>query len=78
MYLPESDKRLTGTIHFHLSKSPTVQREATFMMLNGDFRRNQTWIVYAYYTGSSKLEVTAVKVTDWEDGGETDHQIHNW
>ena len=78
VYLPESDKRLTGTVTFHLSSKMGEQHKAQFMMLNGDFRRNQTWIVYVYYTGSSRLEVTSVKVTDWEDGGEWEHQIHNW
>lgn len=76
-YLPESDKRLTGTVTYHLG-SETTQRTASFTMLNGDFRRNQTWIVYIYYSGSSKLDITSVKVTDWEDGGQTDHSIHNW
>ena len=76
-YLPESDKKLTGTISYHLNNEQTT-RTASFSMLNGDFRRNQTWIVYAYYTGSSKLEVITVKVTDWEDGGTWDHNVHNW
>lgn len=78
VYLPESDKRLTGTITFHLSGSPSELRTTRFMMLSGDFRRNQTWIVYVYYTGSSKLDITSVRVTDWEDGGSWDHDIHNW
>lgn len=77
-YLPESDKKLTGTISYHLNDEPAATREASFSMLNGDFRRNQTWIVYAYYTGSSKLEVITVKVTDWEDGGTWNHNVHNW
>ena len=78
VYLPESDKRLTGTIYFHLGTESVASRTASFMMLNGDFRRNQTWIVYIYYSGSSKLDITSVKVTDWEDGGQTDHSLHNW
>ena len=78
VYLPESDKRLTGTITFHLSGTPGEQHTASFMMLNGDFRRNQTWIVYVYYTGSTRLEVTSVKVTDWEDVGEYNQNVHNW
>lgn len=78
VYLPESDKRLTGTITFHLASKATEFRTAQFMMLNGDFRRNQTWIVYVYYSGSSKLDITSVKVTDWEDGGQVDHSLHNW
>lgn len=77
VYLPESDKRLTGTVTFHLY-GDTESRTASFTMLNGDFRRNQTWIVYIYYNGSSKLDITSVKVTDWENGGQTDHEIHNW
>ena len=77
VYLPESDKRLMGTIKYHLGKNGP-QLSASFSMVNGDFRRNQTWIVYAYYTGSSKLEVNAVKVTDWSKGSDWDHWIHNW
>lgn len=77
VYLPESDKKLTGTISYHLGSDPTT-RTARFSMLNGDFRRNQTWIVYAYYSGSSKLEVSTVKVTEWENGGSWNHGIYNW
>ena len=78
VYLPESDKRLTGTVTYHLSSNPSDLRTAQFMMYSGDFRRNQTWIVYVYYTGASRLEITTVKVTDWADGGQTDHAVHNW
>ena len=78
VYLPESDKRLTGTVYYHLDNEARASRTGSFTMLNGDFRRNQTWIVYIYYNGSSKLDITSVKVTDWEDGGETDHDLHNW
>jgi hypothetical protein len=77
VYLPESDKRLSGTISFRFNNDK--QLSASFSMANGDFRRNQTWIVYAYYLGSSKLEVNTVKVVDWEDvPGTPDHDIHNW
>lgn len=81
VYLPESDKRLTGTIYYRLSDNEngySERKSASFSMVSGDFRRNQTWIVYAYYTGSWNLEVTTVKVTDWEIGGEGEHIIHNW
>lgn len=78
VYLPESNKRLMGTVTYHLQSKPSELRTAQFMMLSGDFRRNQTWIVYVYYAGSSKLEISSVKVTDWEDGGEWNHDIHNW
>lgn len=81
VYLPESDKRLNGTIYYRLSDENngfSERKSASFSMVSGDFRRNQTWIVYAYFTGSSKLEVSTVKMTDWEDGGSWNHNIHNW
>ena len=81
VYLPESDKRLIGTIYYRLydeNDGFSERKSASFSMVSGDFRRNQTWIVYAYFTGSSKLEVSTVKMTDWEDGGSWDHEIFNW
>ena len=77
VYLPESDMRLTGTIYYRLGDDAT-KKSASFSMVNGDFRRNQTWIVYAYYTGSSELQVSTVKVTDWNIGQEWERFIHNW
>ena len=80
IYLPESDKRLKGTVKYRLydKNGYSEQKSASFSMVSGDFRRNQTWVVYAYYTGSSKLEITTVKMTDWEIGGDGEHTIHNW
>ena len=77
VYLPESDKRLMGTIYYRLGDDMT-KKSATFSMVSGDFRRNQTWIVYAYYLGSSELQVSAVKVIDWSQGQEWERIIHNW
>ena len=77
VYLPESDKRLAGTIQFWLgNKGPF---EADFSMATGNFHRNQTWIVYAYYIGSSKLVINTVNVVDWEEvEGPSEHEIPNW
>ena len=48
-------------------------------MTTGNFHRNQTWIVYAYYIGSSKLVVNSVQVVDWEDTDPLpDHDVPNW
>jgi hypothetical protein len=78
VYLPESDKRLSGTIAFHIG-SDTTPLYAPFSMATGNFHRNQTWLVYAYYIGSSKLEVNTVNVVDWEDvPGLPDHEVPNW
>ena len=48
-------------------------------MATGNFHRNQTWLVYAYYIGSSKLVVSAVNVVPWEIVDDLpDHQVPNW
>lgn len=78
VYLPESDKRLSGTIAFHIG-SDTTPLYAPFSMATGNFHRNQTWLVYAYYIGSSKLEVNTVNVVKWENvPGLPDHEVPNW
>ena len=77
VYLPESDKRLSGTITFWLGSTGPL--EADFSMATGNFHRNQTWVVYAYYIGSSKLVVNSVSVVDWEVIDDlTEHEIPNW
>ena len=78
IYLPESDKRLSGTIWFRLGSTGQLM-SASFSMSTGNFRRNQTWVVYAYYMGSSKLEINTVKVVDWEKvDSPFDHNVPNW
>lgn len=78
VYLPESDKRLAGTIWFRLGNDATLM-SADFSMATGNFQRNQTWIVYAYYIGSSKLEINTVDVVDWENEGDMpDYEVPNW
>lgn len=79
VYLPESDNRLTGTIRFKVGGNTNETKEARFSMVGSDFRRNQTWVVYAYYIGSSKLEVNTVKVIEWDPQDPQDpHETHNW
>ena len=78
IYLPESDKRLSGTIWFRQDNTGQLM-SASFSMSTGNFRRNQTWVVYAYYMGSSKLEINTVKVVDWEKVDPPfDHNVPNW
>jgi hypothetical protein len=76
LYLRESDQKLTGKIYYTIGGSTNAV--ASFSMAEGDFHRNQTWIVYAYYLGSTKLNVSTVQVTDWENGESGDQNIHNW
>ena len=79
VYLPESSKRLSGKIKFKVGKNNAETKEATFSMVGSDFRRNQTWIVYAYYIGSTRLVVNSVQVTNWKDETPQDpHELHNW
>jgi hypothetical protein len=75
-YLRESDKQLEGTISYQIDGAN--QAPVTFKMsAAGDFLRNHSWIVYAYYEGLSGMQVVTVDVTPWEErNGE--HTVYNW
>jgi len=76
IYLRESDKQLTGTISYSIAD--VAQEPVTFQMQQaGDFLRNHTWIVYAYYAGSDRLQVQSLYVKDWS-GKEMSHNFYNW
>ena len=75
-YLRESDKQLEGTISYQIdgANQPPV---AFKMNAAGDFSRNHSWIVYAYYEGLSGMQVVTVDVTPWvERNG--NHTVYNW
>lgn len=75
-YLRESDKQLEGRISY--SVAGAAKPDAVYRMADaGDFSRNHTWLVYAYY-GSSMLELNVVSVNDWTDNEETGYDPHNW
>ena len=80
-YLRESDKQVEGTITY-LDNSD--EKTATFKISNqleflpGDFGRNHTWIVYAYFNYAKGLEVVTVKVNDWEETDPETHEVYNW
>ena len=59
-YLHESDKKLSVTISYRLYDTDTADRTATIEMdAAGDFIRNHTWTVYAYFlTGKLYLNTT--------------------
>lgn len=76
IYLRESDKQLAGTITYTIGKG--ADQTANFAMQQaGDFSRNHTWIVYAYYGGSGNLQVQSIYVKDWSTK-ELKHQVYNW
>lgn len=76
IYLRESSKQLTGTITYTIDGGD--EQTVDFAMQQaGDFSRNHTWIVYAYYAGSGNLQVQSLYVKDWTTK-EVNHQVYNW
>ena len=76
IYLRESDKQLTGTITYTIGGG--AEQTVDFAMQQaGDFSRNHTWIVYAYYAGSGNLQVQSLYVKDWSTK-EFNHELYNW
>ena len=76
-YLRESEKKLTGSITFQRGEDGTTAKPVTFKMHTaGDFSRNHTWIVYAYYSASGLVAVTVV-VKDWNDVQQP-YEVVNW
>lgn len=76
IYLRESDKQLAGTITYTIAGGEP-QSVGFQMQQAGDFLRNHTWIVYAYYAGSGKLQVQTVYVKEWSTK-EISHNVYNW
>ena len=76
IYLRESDKQLTGTITYTIGGG--AEQTVDFAMQQaGDFSRNHTWIVYAYYAGAGNLQVQSLYVKEWSTK-EVNHQVYNW
>ena len=76
IYLRESDKQLAGTITYTIGGG--AEQTVPFAMQQaGDFKRNHTWIVYAYYAGAGKLQVQSLFVKEWSTK-EMNHQVYNW
>lgn len=74
-YLRESDRQLEGVITYQ--KGEEAEMTATFKMKTaGDFSRNHTWTVYAYYSKSGLVAVT-VAVKNW-DNTDRSHDVYNW
>ncbi len=87
-YLRETDKILEGTIRYQVQKGKDEQnniiwdteKTATFSMkaeAAGDFSRNHTWIVYAYY-GVDGMQVVSVYSEKWNTVDSDSHNVHNW
>jgi hypothetical protein len=75
-YLRESDIKLTGKINYKVGEGSS--KEATFSMkADGDFSRNHTWIVYAYFMNGNLLNVNMVDVKSWASYPGS-HTVYNW
>ena len=86
-YLRESDKKLEGTITYTLKHTeeqkngtdePTVNSPAFKMKEVGDFSRNHTWIVYAYFVSSGDLIMGIVEIKNWGSSENTSQSVYNW
>ena len=77
-YLRESDKALTGTVYYTITKKgqngdPDVVEEKTqtFSMASpGDFARNHTWTLYGYFISNRSLQL-AVNALPWDKNNYT-------
>lgn len=76
-YLKESDRQLSGKISYQID-SNSKEPMAFTMEHEGDFRRNHTWIVYAYYVGGNYLQLSAIYVKDWNTTNTKNHDVYNW
>lgn len=76
IYLRASDRQLAGTITYTIGGG--AEQTVPFAMQQaGDFGRNHTWIVYAYYGGSGNLQVQSLYVKDWSIK-DVNHDLYNW
>lgn len=77
-YLRETDKQLSGVITYQIGDDETVKKAKFEMKTAGDFSRNHTWIVYAYY-GVDGMKVESVYSQEWNEVKTEDvHNWHNW
>lgn len=81
-YLRESDRALMGKISYSIKKpgseTPTNSTPAFAMKDDGDFSRNHTWIVYAYFISSGDLIMGMVEIKNWSDSEANPQGIYNW
>ena len=75
-YLHESDKLITGKVKYKVGNGVEKTREFR-MAEEGDFSRNHTWLIYAYY-GDAVLNFNLVDVNRWTDRDVRNHDVYNW
>lgn len=78
LYLRESDKALTGTVYYSITKKGqngdpdvTTEKQLPFSMAApGDFARNHTWYLYGYFISNRTLQL-AVNALPWDKNNYT-------
>lgn len=76
-YIRESDKQVTGRIHYTIGNDATVKSSTFRMTRAGEFSRNHTWIVYGYFSAKELLSISSVNVLPWTTTY-TDYVVPNW
>lgn len=76
-YLRETDKQLSGVISYKKGTSEDVYKAEFKMKAAGDFSRNHTWIIYAYY-GVDGMKVVTVYSQNWTEVSSESHDVYNW
>lgn len=76
-YFLETDKKVSGKITYQIEGDSEPKETHFAMQTSGDFSRNHSWIVYAYYEGLSGMQVISVYVTPWTTTTAI-HETYNW
>ena len=75
IYIRETDKLISGTILYDVGEGEV---EATFSMPSGDYlTRNHSWILYAYFSETTKTLQFKIVVLPW-DKTSYDFDFKNW
>ena len=76
-YIRESDKPISGKIHYTIGTDLTPKSSPFHMARAGEFSRNHTWIVYGYFSAKELLVISSVNVLPWQTEY-TDYPVYNW
>ena len=76
-YIRESDKPISGKIHYTIGTDPTPKSSPFHMARAGEFSRNHTWIVFGYFSAKELLVISSVNVLPWQTEY-TDYPVYNW
>lgn len=76
-YIRESDKPISGKIHYTIGTDLTPKSSPFHMARAGEFSRNHTWIVFGYFSAKELLVISSVNVLPWQTEY-TDYPVYNW